>query len=175
MNINQKTVKIIYGAVFAAIITVATMFVHIPTIKGYVHLGDAFVILSGIFLGPVIGGMAAGIGSMLSDVILGYAAFAPITFIVKFGAAALSGYVFKKIQDKDIKIRVKTIIAGVMAIVVIVPGYFVFEIFYEGFTPAVLEIIPNIIQVVSGIVIETLFYPVFFALLNVKNGLKSYV
>ena len=72
MNTPNKTLKLVVAALFAALTTVATMFIQIPTLKGYIHLGDCFVILSGILLGPVYGACAAGIGSMLADVLTGY-------------------------------------------------------------------------------------------------------
>ena len=64
----MKTKKIIITALFAALTCVATMIVKIPTpTMGYIHPGDAIVLLSGFILGPVYGGLAAGIGSAFSD------------------------------------------------------------------------------------------------------------
>ena len=68
---NNKLKKLIIAAMFGAIICVVTMVVKIPLpLGGYVHLGDAFIILAGLYLGWVYGGAAAGIGSMLADVLL---------------------------------------------------------------------------------------------------------
>ena len=55
MNNNLK--KLILAALFAALSCVATMSIRIPTpgTSGYIHPGDAIVILSGIILGPVWG------------------------------------------------------------------------------------------------------------------------
>ena len=63
MNSNLK--KIIMTALFAALACVATMSIRIPTpgTGGYIHPGDAIVILAGIILGPVYGMLAGGIGS----------------------------------------------------------------------------------------------------------------
>ena len=48
----------VFAALFAALACVATMSLHIPTpgTGGYIHPGDAIVVLSGILLGPVYGG-----------------------------------------------------------------------------------------------------------------------
>ena len=72
MNNNLK--KLILAALFAALSCVATMSIRIPTpgTGGYIHPGDAIVILSGVILGPVWGFFAGGIGSALSDLIGGY-------------------------------------------------------------------------------------------------------
>ena len=72
MNSNLK--KIVMTALFAALSCVATMSIHIPTpgTGGYIHPGDAVVILSGVILGPVYGLLAGGIGSAMADLIGGY-------------------------------------------------------------------------------------------------------
>ena len=51
MKINTK--RIVMTALFAALACVATMSIRIPTpgTNGYIHPGDAIVILSGIILG----------------------------------------------------------------------------------------------------------------------------
>ena len=61
MNSNLK--KIIMTALFAALACVATMSIRIPTpgTGGYIHPGDAIVILAGIILGPVYGMLAGWI------------------------------------------------------------------------------------------------------------------
>ena len=50
--------------------------------QGYVNLGDCAVPLSAWILGPVYGGVAAGVGSMLADLLSGYAHYAPGTFLI---------------------------------------------------------------------------------------------
>lgn len=72
MTSQSKTTKLVFAALFAALTTVATMFIHYTTLKGYIHLGDCMVLLSGFLLGPVYGAAAGGIGSMLADVFSGY-------------------------------------------------------------------------------------------------------
>ena len=76
---NPKTLVI--AALMAALTCMATMIIQLPTPTfGYIHLGDTFVILCGIILGPVIGGLAAGIGSMMADILSSYAIYAIPTF-----------------------------------------------------------------------------------------------
>ena len=71
---ENKTKKIVMTALFAALACVATMSIRIPTpgTSGYIHPGDAIVILAGIILGPAYGFLAAGIGSCLADLLGGY-------------------------------------------------------------------------------------------------------
>ena len=76
--------KLVYAALMAALTYVATMVIQIPSpMQGYVNLGDCCVLLSGWLLGPWWGGAAAGIGSMLTDLLNGYAHYAPGTFVIK--------------------------------------------------------------------------------------------
>ena len=82
-----------YAGMFAALTLLATSVLKIPTPTfGYIHIGDAFVLLSGVFLGPALGGLAAGIGSGLSDLLGGYVLWAPGTFAVKFLTAYVTGH-----------------------------------------------------------------------------------
>ena len=85
---NEKLRKIIMSALFAALACVATMIIKIPTpgTSGYIHPGDAIVILSGAVLGPVWGFFAAEIGSAMADLIGGY--FICEYFMYGAGAAA---------------------------------------------------------------------------------------
>ena len=89
----KDTRKITFAALFAALTCAATMVIRIPTFStgGYIHPGDALVILSGIFLGPVYGGLAAGIGSAMSDLLGGYFFYVPATFPIKGAIAFLTG------------------------------------------------------------------------------------
>ena len=67
---DKKIRKLVLAALLAALVCVATMVVQIPSpMQGYVNLGDCFVLLSGWLLGPWYGGAAAGIGSMLVDLL----------------------------------------------------------------------------------------------------------
>ena len=88
---ENKTKKIVMTALFAALACVATMSIRIPTpgTGGYIHPGDAIVILCGVFLDPVSAFLAAGIGSCMADLLGGYFIYVPITFVIK-GLVAFS-------------------------------------------------------------------------------------
>ena len=96
---NNKTQKITTTALFMALTCISTMIIKLPTpgTGGYVHLGDTFVILSGILLGPVYGAIAGGIGSALADLLGGYFVYVPITLIVKALIALGVGIIYHKL------------------------------------------------------------------------------
>lgn len=90
--------RVTLTAVFAALVFVSSMLsVPIPVAIGDVtriHLGNIFCLLSGFVLGPVAGGLAAGLGSALYDLTNpAYITGAPFTFVFKFLLAAVCGWV----------------------------------------------------------------------------------
>ena len=94
-----QTKKLVLSALFMALTCVATMSIRIPTpgTGGYIHPGDALVILSGALFGPVWGFLIAGIGSCLADLLGGYLVYVPITFLIKGLVAFSSGLIFQKL------------------------------------------------------------------------------
>ncbi|MCR4694465.1 MAG: ECF transporter S component [Pseudobutyrivibrio sp.] len=176
---NDKTRKLIIAALMAALTCVGTMIIKVPTpTQGYIHPGDGFVLLSGLLLGPVWGALAAGIGSALSDLIGGYFIYVPATFIIKGLTAVTAFYVFKALS-KVLPAKsdwIKLVPSGILGELVMVLGYFLFEIFMlavvngtsltAGVIAAVAGIIPNLIQAGFGVVIASILYPLLKRLSN---------
>lgn len=89
---------IAFIGIMAAAVYVASAFLQIPipTAIGStrLHMGNVMCLLSGMLLGAVPGGLAAGIGSMVFDLTNpAYVASAPFTFAFKFLMAWLCGKV----------------------------------------------------------------------------------
>lgn len=89
---------IVAVGMMAAVVFAVTMFlsIRIPTPTGttMIKLANAFVLLCGMLLGPVLGGLAAGFGSMIFDLMT--PEFVPeawITFIRFFLMAWLCGLI----------------------------------------------------------------------------------
>lgn len=168
MNNNLK--KLILAALFAALACVATMSIRIPTpgTGGYIHPGDAIVILSGVILGPVWGFLAGGIGSALSDLIGGYFVYVPITFVIKGLVALASGLLYQKIGKTQKSRYTAVILGGVADIILVAGGYFVCEYFIYG-AGAAASIPANIIQGIGGLVISCILYPILISIPNVRQ------
>lgn len=158
-------------ALFAALACVATMSIRIPTpgTGGYIHPGDAIVILSGVILGPVYGFLAAGIGSALSDLIGGYFVYVPITFVIKGLVALVSGLIYQKMCHSGKNRYLAVILGGVTDIVFVAGGYFICELFLYG-SGAAASIPANIIQGIGGLVISAVLYPVLIAIPDVRQA-----
>ena len=156
---NNKLMKITMSAMFAALTCVATMFFMIPLPgQGYANLGDCFVIVGGIVLGPAYGMAAAAIGSALSDLFLGYAIYAPATFIIK-GLMALAAYkIYHAIKTKGSLNAVATVVSAIAAEIIMILGYFIFETPLYGPATAALDVAGNSVQGIVGIIAGTIVY-----------------
>ena len=81
---DMKLRKLVLAALFAALCTVMTMVVQVPSpMQGYVNLGDCAVLLSAWVLGPWYGGAAAEI-----IMVLGYFGYASLWLGKGLAAAA---------------------------------------------------------------------------------------
>jgi len=96
---NQRRVANI--AVFSALVFVATFIlrVTIPATGGYFNIGESMIYVAALLFGPVVGGLAGGIGASLVDAI-GYAIFVPGTFVIKLIEGAVVGYIGYRIRPK---------------------------------------------------------------------------
>ena len=151
MNTNTK--KLVMAALMAALTCVATMMITIPSpLKGYINLGDCLVLTSGWLLSPVYGFLAAGLGSALADLFAGYVLYAPVTFLIKGLMAVIAYYGFCMLHKKCGNL-ISRIISGVVAEIVMVLGYFVFEGFMYGFIPSAVNIPANGVQGIAGLII----------------------
>ena len=150
--------KLVFAALFAALSCVATMVIKIPTpTGGYIHAGDAVVLLSAFLLGPWWGAAAAGLGSCLADILSGYALYAPGTFAVKFLVALVAGLLLSSKFIK--KPLVRALFAGVVGEAVMVLGYLVYEAFILGYGAAAIGGVPmNLIQGVFGVAAGAALY-----------------
>lgn len=158
---NNTTQRIVMAALLAALTCVATMIIKIPSpLKGYLNLGDCVVLLAGWMLSPTYGFLAAGLGSALADTFSGYVAYVPATFVIKGLMALIAFYGFKLLHSKLGNISSR-IISGIVAEVVMVAGYFIFEGFLYGFGPSLVNIPANVIQGIAGLIIGTILVKVF--------------
>lgn len=158
---KNTTQKIVMTAMLAALVCVATMIVKIPSpLKGYINLGDCIVLLAGWLLSPVYGFLAAGIGSALADLFSGYVAYAPATFLIK-GPMALVAYYGYKLMSKKVKNIPSRIVSGILAEVLMIGGYFLFEGLLYGFAPSAVNIPANAVQGAAGLILGTILIRVF--------------
>jgi uncharacterized membrane protein len=169
---NDKIVKLVTAALMAAMTCVVTMILPIKIPlgnEGYIHPGDAFVMLSGIILGPLYGSLAAGIGSALSDLLLGYPHYVIPTFIIKTFAAFLCSYTYRKFHTKPV------ILPCIFSGIVVTVGYFLYEnlIFGSTFTAAIVGVPFNILQSILGIILVCILLPLLKKVPQIKRMMEE--
>lgn len=148
---DKKIKSMVMAAVMAALTYVATTVIKIPApTGGYVHIGDGLVLLCGWILGPWWGGAAAGIGSMLVDLLGGYGHYAPGTLIIKGCMALVAALIVKAMKES----KASYVISAVVSEVIMVAGYFGYASLLLGKGWGAAASIPgNLVQGAMGMVI----------------------
>lgn len=168
--------RLVYTALFTALTTVATLVIQVPSpMSGNVNLGDAMVLLSAWILGPVYGTAAAGIGSMLADLLSGYAYYAPGTLVIKCLMAFVAAQVFLVLKDKVKGKHFAKVVSGLLAEIIMVVGYFGYAglILGNGLSAA-LSIPGNLVQGGFGIVVSTVVYLALSQVIKMPKLLKGH-
>lgn len=157
---DTKIRKLVMAALFAALCTVMTMVIQVPSpMQGYVNLGDCAVLLSAWILGPLYGGAAAGTGSMLADILSGYAHYAPGTFLIKLAMAAAAALIFRALQRPSIPLPAAQAVSGIAAEAIMTAGYFGYASLLLGRGLAAAASVPgNLIQGAFGLTAAATVY-----------------
>ena len=162
----QKLQKLVLAALFAALTAVMTTVIRIPSpMSGYVNLGDCAVLLSAWILGPGLGCAAAGIGSMLSD-LLGYPLYAPGTLAVKGLMALAAGCLYRRFRRQDSGPALPgLLVSGAAGEIIMIAGYFLYEAapLQVGLGLGALANVPfNLVQGIFGLVSASVLYLALF-------------
>lgn len=170
--IRNKTVRLCtVGAIFAAMIAVATSFVKVPIPAsdiGYVHVGDALIFLAAAVLPAPYAVAAAVIGASFADLL--YAPiWIPATIIIK----AASTFCF---TCRGKMLCARNIAALVASALFCSGGYYIYEALIFGNYVSPLAFIPsNLAQSGVSIVIFVVLALLFDrvpALQNIRRGIQ---
>lgn len=102
--------------------------VYIPETKGYFNLGETGVYISSLLLPPVWAAMAAGMGSALADIVLGYHIYAPATLIIKSAEGFLASLLVRRLS----KLRLGRATGTLVLVAVPLPLAILGAVFYTG-------------------------------------------
>ncbi len=181
-NQGKQLQKIVFVGMMAAVIFVLTMFVRIeiPTPTGYTNLkiANGFCLAAGMLSGGVYGGLAAGVGSMLFDVMdPKYITSAPFTFAFFFLMAFICGSV-SHMGGKGGKNMLQNILAATCGAV----SYWILYISKSVITlvlagseliPAIAATAPKMItsgvNVITGVVVACII------IVPLQKALKKYI
>ncbi len=145
--------------IFAALTCVITMVIAfpIPATQGFINIGDAVVMITGLLFGPIIGSISGGVGSALADLFLGYTIYAPATLIIK-GLEGLFVGLISNPRKNYAKLNYRDIIGILIGGITMVFGYFIYEVIIFGVPSALYEFVLNgIIQFGLGGLIAFIF------------------
>ena len=177
MNKNLTTKKLVYVALFTALVYIFSRFFQIPVVTPFgqtrFHLGNVFCLLAGILMGPGFGGLAAGLGSALFDLFDPvYFTSAPITLVTKFALAFVAGAIYKKRNELVDKKRL--VLAAILGQLTYVFLYllktYITNKFVMGFTneAVMAELIPK-----AGVSLFNALISVIIAFILAMPLLKS--
>jgi uncharacterized membrane protein len=158
---------------FIALTTVLTMVISIPVANtdGFINIGDSIIFICAVMLDPPSALLVGGLGSAFADLLLGYAHWAPFTFIIKGLEGLLCSILFHFLsKNNKIKFIFQIIVSTVIAAVWMIAGYFVVSIWFYGLNNAYLSMFPNVVQGGLSIVIAAIILMPFK-----KSGLIAYV
>ena len=126
-----STFKVVFVGVMAAVVCVVTLF-RFPLLGTKVHFANAMCLLSGLLFGPLLGGLSAGFGSALYDMLLG--GYPIDEVLVTFGSKFLMAWVCAKIAyggDSKAENHAKNIAACVIGALTYVALYMLKQLVYK--------------------------------------------
>ncbi len=96
-KVYRKVYRIVMTAMMMCIIMVSILLLRIPIpfTQGYVNLSDAMIFMAVIILGWKYGAVAAGLGSLLGDLLSGFAMWAPWSLVIKAVMAIIFGLIIQ--------------------------------------------------------------------------------
>ena len=180
-NKKMTTKKIVLTSLMAALTCVgSTARIVIPIDIGGTtafHLGNIFCALSGILLGPWLGGAAAGFGSLIYDIIFypAYISECWITFLTKGAYGLAAGFVIR-IGSKNWGYgkAVLASMAGALtyAVLYLAKTYFYGGLFLGGLTPdaAIVSVMSKLPATIFNAAVAVIFAPILAT--AIRTGLK---
>jgi uncharacterized membrane protein len=158
-TVNNKTKDIVLNALLIAIVFIATYFIQFQlpfsATGGLVHMGNVALFTIALTLGARKGAIAGAFGMGLFDIVSGWLAWAPGTFIVR----GLMGFIIGAISEWGQKRGLNSIVIGVIAILIssiwMLGGYYVVEgLLYGNWIAPVNSIPGNLTQIAIGLVVS---------------------
>lgn len=152
MKIKDLTIN----AMLIALTAIVTLAIRVPTpTGGHINLGDTVIILAAFLFGAVRGALAGGIGSALADLIGGHYFFIPGTLIIK----SLEGWIVGTLNSTLKNKLTARIISGLAGALIMVLGYFIYELIFINIAVAISVVIPNTLQGIVCVILAVSLYP----------------
>jgi uncharacterized membrane protein len=158
--------KLVQIALFCALVTVGTMAITIPVpvTQGFINFGDSIIFVAAALFGPIGGMLAGAIGSSTADLLLGYAHWAPFTFVIKGMEGLICGAMLQYFmkEKKESRKFLLQLIACCVGGLVMMGGYYLAGGAMYGFPAALTELGANAIQAGGSVIIGLLLVRILF-------------
>ena len=160
---DKKIKDITLVALFTALVVITTN-IYVGTHDTFrFHLGNSMCLLAAFVLPPLYGGLAAGLGSMLFDILFYTSGPACIvTFATKFVMGYVAGIVFKKTNN--------VVIAGIIGEIAYIILYalktyierrFILSMALEAVIPLLLtKVGASVFNAIAAVIISSIVYQV---------------
>lgn len=150
---TSNTRKLVITALAVTLVTIVTIAIQIPnSVGGYINLGDSMIFALAIVGGPIIAGIAGGLGSALADILSGYAVWALPSFLIKGVEGLVAGALIGRISVGSRKpISLGTVLVLVVSGLVMVMGYFATSYILYGFPAALAAVTGDLIQAFTNV------------------------
>lgn len=153
--------KIAYTALLSALTFIATYFISMPYANGagYFNLSDSLIIFSTIYFGPIVGIFSGIIGTVIADIVSGYASAAIFTLFAKALEGIAAYLIYKLFKNKK---YLKYIMLYISCIPMILT-YFIYYLsindfnFLTSYIYSLFDIVQGIIGVSFSIILLTIF------------------
>lgn len=164
-TVSLSSVKFLtITAAFIALTYVFTAFINIrlpiSINGGLIHLGNVPLFICAIIFGKKSGAIAGGVGMGLFDLLSGWTAWAPFTFVI----VALMGYVVGAITEKHHGFG-WNVLAITAACAIKIGGYYIAEgIIFGNWIAPVTSIPGNLVQIfVAAVIVLIIVEPLRIA------------
>lgn len=141
---QKRTQMLAFAALFGALTFAATWVAFPSPFGGNVNLGDCILLIAAWLPLEPWSIFAAAIGATFTDLAAGYAIYAPATFVIK--ALMVTVAVLIKRGMPKLPALWRALLSGVAAELVMVTGYFAYEVILYGAASALLNIPFNLAQ-----------------------------
>ena len=140
-NNSKRVMYMCLSGILVALVFVFTAYLHIPSVNGYVHVGDGFIYFAACLL-PLPYALFVGAGgAVLADCLTGYALWAPGSAVIK----ALTVFCFSRTGKKILSGR--NLLGLPMAAAVCVGGYYLYGSIITGnFAAPLADVAGNVMQ-----------------------------
>lgn len=149
---DSKVKDMVITSLLIGLVFIFTRFINIrlpiSINGGLIHLGNVMLFVSAIVFGKKKGAMAGAFGMALFDIMSGWMAWAPFTFVIRGAMGYIIGAIAEKREGKNIMYNMFGIILGG---IIMIAGYYITEgILYGNWISPMTSIPGNITQIVVG-------------------------